>query len=158
MQIAFRIHAALLLLLLAACAATPQAGMREAELRQSSGDPALVVAVPEGKRWFYPGGPFGAPTYAVDFNAAGMATQVRIALTDNATLQIAIGDSAADVLQRIGPPLRTIRFNNLRQTAWDYRYRDTWGYLVEFSVMMDERELVAGKFSRRLTADDRNDK
>ena len=158
MKSALRIHAALSLLLVAACAATPHAGMREAELRQASGEPALVVTAAEGKRWFYPGGPFGAPTYVVDVNAAGTATQVRVALTDDVTQQIAIGESGADILQRIGPPLRKIRFDNLRQTAWDYRYRDTWGYLVEFSVMMDERDLVAGKFSRRLTADDRNDK
>lgn len=143
---------------LSACAVTPHAGLRDSEVRAGSGEPALAVKLPEGTRWFYPGGPFGAPTYAVDFNAAGTATQVRVALNDDVTQQIAIGDVAADVLLRIGPPFRKIRFDNLRQTAWDYRYRDTWGYLVEFSVMMDDSDRVGGKFSQRLTPDDRNDK
>ena len=144
--------------LLSACAVMPHAGLRDSEVRVGSGEPALAVKLPEGTRWFYSGGPFGAPTYAVDFNAAGTATQVRVTLNDDVTQQIAIGDAAADVLLRIGPPFRSIRFDNLRQTAWDYRYRDTWGYLVEFSVMMDDGDHVGGKFSRRLTPDDRNDK
>ena len=143
---------------LSACAVTPHAGLRESEVRAGSGEPALAVKLPEGARWFYPGGPYGAPTYAVDFNARGTATQVRIALTDDAAQQISMGETSADVLRQIGPPFRKIRFNNLRQTAWDYRYRDTWGYLVEFSVMLDDSDRVGGKFSQRLGPDERNDK
>jgi hypothetical protein len=144
--------------LMAACAVTPRTGLRADEVRHASGEPALAVKLPEGERWFYPGGAFGAPSYAVDFNAAGNSTQVRIALNDDVAGAIAIGETAEAVLARIGPPFRKIRFNNLQQTAWDYRYRDTWGYLLEFSVMLDDRERVAAKFSQRLEPADRNDK
>lgn len=142
---------------LAACAVNPRAGVRDIEMRQTSGEPALVIARPEGARWFYPGGPYGAFSYAVDFDQAGTATGVHIAINDDIAAQVRIGEAGSAVLERIGPPFRKIRFNNLQQTAWDYRYRDTWGYLVEFSVMIDDKALVAGKFTRRLDPMDRND-
>ncbi len=138
---------------LAACAMTPRVGQRDIDIRASSGEPSMAIQLPEGMRWFYSGGPFGAPTYAVEFNAERVATQVRIALNDDAAQQIEVGDASESVLRRIGPPLQKIRFNNLRQTAWDYHYHDTWGYLVEFSVMIDDNGLVAGKMSRRLNQD-----
>jgi hypothetical protein len=31
-----------------------------------------------------------------------------------------------------------MRFNNTRTTAWDYHYRDTWGYDADFSVIIDD--------------------
>jgi hypothetical protein len=151
--------------LLAACAITPEIGQSQDAVRSLRGEPPLAIPLPQaqreagsqGTRWFYPGGPYGAPSYAVDFNRDGRVSDVRIALDDHITQTIAIGDSSEQLLARIGPPLRKIRFSNLHQTAWDYRYMDLWGYLVEFSVMIDDSNLVAGKASRRLNAD-RDDK
>ncbi len=54
------------------------------------------------------------------------------------------------VLRLIGPPWRTMDFPNKRQVAWDYRVRDTWGYLVDYSVMIDERGLVAETVAARV--------
>src|SRR5260221_4151859 len=114
MNATVKIAALSCVLLLGACASTPRTGLRDVDIRASSGEPAMTVKLAEGVRWFYPGGPYGALTYAVDFNEAGVSTRVRIALDDDVTQQIAVGESSASVLQRIGPPLQKIRFDNLR--------------------------------------------
>jgi hypothetical protein len=49
-----------------------------------------------------------------------------------------------------------VRFDNLKSTAWDYLYRDTWGYWVDFSVMMGDNGLVVNKVSRRIEPSDRD--
>ena len=49
----------------------------------------------------------------------------------------------ADVLSLLGPPWRKVAFPNIGQTAWDYVMRDTWGYWVDASVMIDARGRVA---------------
>lgn len=58
--------------------------------------------------------------------------------------------TAAEVLRVLGPPLRRVDFDNLGQVAWDYRGRDTWGYLVDFSVMVGRDGVVAGKVAARI--------
>ena len=48
-------------------------------------------------------------------------------LNDGIEQRVASGQTSADVAARMGLPYQRIRFANLRATAWDYRYRDTWG-------------------------------
>ena len=56
----------------------------------------------------------------------------------------------AQLERLIGPPWRTVDFPNLRQVAWDYVFQDSWGYIVDFSVMLDERGVVAATvYARR---------
>jgi outer membrane protein assembly factor BamE (lipoprotein component of BamABCDE complex) len=65
-------------------------------------------------------------------------------LTEEQFRRIARGASTrADVERLIGPPWRVMDFPNKRQVAWDYVFQDSWGYTVDFSVMFDERGLVA---------------
>ena len=135
---------------LSACAVMPTAGMLGADARQKLGEPAMIIQMAEGARWFYPSGPLGTITRAVDINRAGQVTGVRNVLVDDVIQTITVGLTADDVLVKIGPPHQRIRFDNLRATAWDYRYQDTWGYLVDLSIMIDDANRVTGRVAQRL--------
>ena len=50
----------------------------------------------------------------------------------------------------MGPPDETMAFNRSQTVSWDYRYRDTWGYLSMYSVTFNAQGVVASTFSRRL--------
>jgi len=54
-----------------------------------------------------------------------------------------------------GPPREKDYFSNLGQTAWDYKFQDTWGYEAIFSVMIDKNGIVVSKFTKRLERVDR---
>ena len=71
-------------------------------------------------------------------------------LNDDIIERVAVGQSEAQITALLKRPYRRVRFENLKLTAWDYRYRDTWGYWVDFSVMMGDTGLVTGKFTQRL--------
>ena len=71
-------------------------------------------------------------------------------LNDDIIERVALGQSEAQVTALLNAPYRRVRFENLKLTAWDYRYRDTWGYWVDFSVMVGDTGLVTGKFTQRL--------
>ena len=143
-----------LLGLLAACTATGLTGAPSATVRQKLGEPALVVPTATGARWFYPAGPLGTTTRAVDIDPGGMVTRLQNVLTDDVIQTIRAGLTADEVIAKIGPPHRRIRFDNLYATSWDYRYQDTWGYLVDLSIMIDDKNRVTGKVLQRLEHDD----
>ncbi len=69
------------------------------------------------------------------------------ALNDDTFRAIQRGMPASEVLARLGAPYQKMRFENTRTTAWDYHYRDTWGYDADFSVIMDDAGLVASTIS-----------
>ncbi len=80
-------------------------------------------------------------------------------LNDDIVQRVTSGQSAEEITALLGAPFRRVRFDNLKSTAWDYLYKDTWGYWVEFSVMVsDDAEggRVVGKVSRRIERDDKN--
>lgn len=76
-------------------------------------------------------------------------------ITDDQTTAITRGMTSEDVIARLGEPYQRIPFPNLNAVAWDYRYTDTWGYRVEFSVMMGINGIVTNKVSRRLERPDK---
>jgi hypothetical protein len=143
-----------LLGLLAACTAAPLTGITGSLARQKFGEPALIVQTAQGARWFYPSGPFGTTTRAVNVDGAEVVTSVQNVLTDDVIQTINVGLTADEITAKIGPPHRRVRFDNLRATSWDYRYQDTWGYLVDLSIMIDDKNRVTGKVSQRLEQDD----
>ena len=71
------------------------------------------------------------------------------ALNDDAFGAIQRGMPASEVLARIGAPYQKERFERTKTTAWDYHYRDTWGYDADFSVIIDDAGLVASTISVR---------
>jgi outer membrane protein assembly factor BamE (lipoprotein component of BamABCDE complex) len=76
-------------------------------------------------------------------------------LNDDITARVTRGQSEQEVTALLGAPFNRMRFDNLKSTAWDYLYRDSWGYWVEFSVMIGEDGRVAGKVSKRIDPVDR---
>lgn len=91
----------------------------------------------------FPTGPLGTQTYMAFLSPDGRLARLEQALREENFRQLAPGRTSRDeVLRLIGPPWRTMDFPNKRQVAWDYRFEDTWGYLADFSVMLDERGIV----------------
>jgi outer membrane protein assembly factor BamE (lipoprotein component of BamABCDE complex) len=77
-------------------------------------------------------------------------------LTDDIVARVSQGQSGAEVTTLLGTPYQRIRFDNLKSTAWDYRFRDTWGYWVDLSVMIGDDGRVVNKVLRRIEPPDRN--
>lgn len=148
--------------LLAACA-SPGFGRLEAarssevDVRRALGEPARVYADADGSRQLaYPQGPMGTQTYMAFLGPDGRLRRLEQVLSEEHFRRIDAGTTSAAQLERlIGPPWRTIAFPNKRQVAWDYVFKDTWGYLVDFSVMLDDRGIVAETaYVRREKGDD----
>jgi hypothetical protein len=123
----------------------------EAEVRALMGPPALEMRDADGTRHlYYPRGPLGTQTFVADVGPGGVLKEMRQVLGDGVFNRIQPGMTEEDVLRLIGPPREKAYFSNLRQTAWDYKFRDTWGYDSILSVMIDANGVVASKFTRRL--------
>jgi hypothetical protein len=136
--------------LLTACAAVGLARLEpgkasEADIRHALGEPAKVYTLPDGSRQLsFPENPAGTQTYMAFLKPDGRLDRVEQVLTEKQFQRIERGTTTSEELERlIGPPWRVVDFPNKRQVAWDYVYRDSWGYTVDFSVMLDERRIVA---------------
>jgi len=145
---------------LAGCAVLGLQGLEpgrstQAEVRQALGEPALAIDGAGGSRQLvFPRGPAGTETYMAFIDRDGRLVRLEQALTEDRFRQLAVGRSSGDdVLRLIGPPWRRIDFANKGQVAWDYRFRDPWGYLAEFSVMLDAQGVVADTVTVRLERD-----
>lgn len=147
-----RALAAGLALLAAGCATSSlRPGASEAEVRQAMGVPALEMRAPDGTRLLaYPSGPFGLHTYMARIGSDGRLQRVEQVLDDDRFHAIQPGMPKDELLRLIGPPSETMRFDNLRQTAWDYRFRDTWGYVAILSVMIDDNDRVVSRITQRI--------
>ncbi|HET7402748.1 MAG TPA: outer membrane protein assembly factor BamE [Usitatibacter sp.] len=73
-------------------------------------------------------------------------------VTTSTTLTVAPGMSESDVRALLGEPQGVARFTRSRTVAWDYDFRDDWGYDATFSVIFDEAGSVVGKVSVRRDA------
>ncbi|MCE2724358.1 MAG: hypothetical protein ACK5YU_12725 [Burkholderiales bacterium] len=87
----------------------------------------------------------GTPTLSSHFMSPG--------LNDNKAALVVVGMDAANVTAILGQPHQLVRFDNLKATAWDYRYIDSWGYIIDFSVMISDSGKVLNKVSARNYAD-----
>lgn len=149
---------AVLLVLLAGCAANIREGASPGEVTAALGSPKEIFKLKDGSTsWEYPTSPLGLTTTLVRFNAQGQLLYVSQVLTDENFHRIQAGMSEEQVRATIGPPWRKMPFERQQQVAWDYLYRDTWGYRVEFSVLFNPAGEVVGKSARRLD-DSRNDR
>ena len=143
-------------IVVASCASYDGRGLRpgassEADVRGLMGAPAVEIATDDGgKRLAYPRGPLGTQTYMADIDRDGRLEAVRQVLNDGTFNGIRPGMTRDEVLTRIGPPGDTMAFALSGNTAWDYRFVDTWGYLAVFSVTFDPNGIVVSKISRRL--------
>ena len=71
-------------------------------------------------------------------------------LSDDIVARVAAGQTREQVLELLGPPVRTMHFARLDHTAWDYPYIDTWGYHAVFSVTFDARGIVVSRITQRI--------
>jgi hypothetical protein len=147
-------------LLASACASYDGYNLRpgtssESQVRQVMGQPALERVDAQGIRHLvYPRGPLGPHTYVADVGPDGTLRAMRQVLSDDVFNAIRPGMQRDEVLSLIGPPGDTMHFQLSNQTAWDYRYRDNWGYPAIFSVSFDADGIVVSKFSRRIERPD----
>ena len=81
---------------------------------------------------------------------AGCAAAPRLERSDTQFYGIEVGMSLQEVERMLGPPDWTMSFPRTRTVAWDYEYRDTWGYLSLMSVTFDVDGRAVGKFRQRL--------
>ena len=146
--------------LLAGCVSYGGASLRpgastEAEVRSVMGEPGLVIPESDGsKRLVYPRGPLGTQTFMVDVGRDGVLKAVQPVLNDGVFNAIRPGWTRDQILHAIGPPGDTMHFARSDTTAWDYKYRDTWGYTAIFSVPFDRDGIVVSKLSTRIERDD----
>jgi hypothetical protein len=152
-----RLLTALLTLAITACVTVEsgfgvQPGITSAEeVVRTKGPPAVEIANPDGsKNMAYPRGYFSGQTFMVRVGRDGLVQSVEQVLTDERFYRIVPGLTRDDVLRLIGPPVETMEFPRLEQVAWEYRYRDTWGYDAFLSVMIDTRGIVVGRTTRRI--------
>ena len=125
------------------------------EVQQEMGKPRAVLQGSEGITiWQYPTSPEGLLTYIARFGATGKLLSFEQVLDDAHFAKIEIGKTTNnEVSALIGPPWRTIDFSRQQQIAWDYRYRDLWGFRVEQSIVFDTAGVVVSKPQRRLDDD-----
>ena len=154
-----RLLAPFLALLAAACASYDGSGLRPGvasadEVRRTMGAPALDLSNPDGSRQLvYPTGPMGTQTFIAQVGSDGKLQALGNVLNEDHFYRVQRGLTRDEVLRLIGPPGETTDFPRLAQTAWDYRFHDTWGYTAIFSVMFDRDWIVVGKTTRRLERD-----
>lgn len=128
----------------------------EADLRRALGEPCCMHAGEDGTRQLvYPQGPEGLQTWMAWVSPDGTLVRLEQSLSSDSLRRIEVGSTTTAELERlIGPPWRKVAFPALRQVAWDYVVLDDWGYTVDFSVMVDERGVVASTVhARRETGD-----
>ena len=144
-------------LLASACAVQVlRPGATENEVVARMGKPAVELRDADGTRLLaYPSGPYGLETHMAHVGADGRVRSVEQVLDDSRFNAISKGMSTEELLRLIGPPAQRVYFGNLQQTAWDYRYRDSWGYVAVLSVMVDDGGRVASRVTQRIERDNR---
>ena len=80
----------------------------------------------------------------------------RADLNDDIIARVKIGQKDAEVRAILGAPYQLMRFENLESTAWDYMYKDIWGYWVAYSIMINDNGRVVDKVARRIEPSDPN--
>lgn len=125
-------------LVLAGCAAPLTGGhlvpgqSTAAEVEATMGAPREKVAAAGGvTRWFYPRGPVGQETYAVNVGSDGVVKGVEQTLTYENAYKIKAGTTtSAEALALLGPPNKITRFEGRAQNNWEYRM-----YSVDWKVL-----------------------
>lgn len=147
----------LLALLASACAMQSlHPGATADDVVSKMGRPAIDLRDADGSRHLvYPSGPFGLQTHVAHVGVDGRLQGFEQVLDDARFNAINKGMTTDELLRLIGPPWQRVYFGNLHQTAWDYRYRDSWGYVAVLSVMVDDAGLVASRITQRIERDNR---
>jgi hypothetical protein len=121
------------------------------EVRAAMGAPRNVYPDAEGgETWEYPRGPLGYHTFMVRLDGSRHLHDIEQVLDEEHFARIEVGKTTQKQVQRlIGTPARSTFFERRRETVWDYRFRDAWGYSSQFHVGFDERGIVRHKIAVR---------
>lgn len=131
-------------------------GANADEMVARMGKPAVELRDPDGTRHLaFTSGPFGVETHMAHVGPDGRVQSVEQVLDDTRFNSISQGMTTDQLLRLIGPPWQRVYFGNLGQTAWDYRYKDSWGYIAVLSVMVDQHDRVASRITQRIERDNR---
>jgi hypothetical protein len=152
---AMRVFVLLAAAWIAAACAVPASlvGRPEADLA-SLGRPVGEYPNPDGSRTLaYSPGYYRGVTYIAEVDPRGTVRAVRQALVEESFQQVVPGMSREEVLRLIGPPLDSTQFDRQRETSWEYRFVDAWGYRAFFYVNFDPRGNVVSKLTRRIEND-----
>ena len=149
-------------LFVAACASYSGYGLKpgsssEDDVRRAMGAPAMTFDNPDGSRELvYPRGPMGNETYIAHVARGGTLQSIDQVLNDGTFDVLPMGITEEEVLRRLGPPRETMAFALSHTHAWDWKYRDYWGYEAIFSVTFDAQGRALSKFKQRIERSDHN--
>jgi outer membrane protein assembly factor BamE (lipoprotein component of BamABCDE complex) len=124
----------------------------ERQVREAFGEPAMDLKEADGGRVLaYTTGPMGTQTWIARLGKDATLVSLEQVLDEEHMRRISPGTTTGEeVLRLIGPPWRKVDFPNKRQVAWDYMYADSWAYRVNYSVMLDEKGVVAETVNVRI--------
>ncbi len=71
-------------------------------------------------------------------------------MSDKTFASVKDGMTNDEVRASLGDPRRVTKFPGSNNVAWDYEGKDTWGYMVEYSVTFDSSGRVLSKLARRI--------
>lgn len=114
-------------LLLAGCAGlrppSVPAGASMPEVETLLGRPRDTLTAPGGAvEWQYPTGPYGQRTYIVTFGPDQRVSAFRQALTFDNFARIRRDMTRDEIQLMFGRPYTTVRYRNLGEEVWSYRY------------------------------------
>jgi hypothetical protein len=141
----------------AGCAFVPGANLqpglsREADVRTALGPSGYEWSESDGSRGLaFPRGPLGTQTFIARLDAGGALRSLEQVLDEDHFRRVRPGMTTSEELLRlIGPPWRRMEFPRKEQVAWDYRFQDAWGYMADFSAMVDWRGIVMETVTARV--------
>lgn len=91
-----------------------------------------------GYTWEFPRGPAGVVTYMVTLGPDNVLREIRQVLTDQNFARLQPGMSQDAVRRMIGRPAETMKFANLGEDVWSWKYEtgpnEEWMFHVHFNL------------------------
>ena len=88
--------------------------------------------------WEFPRGPAGVVTYMIVIGPDGKLREIRQVLTDANFATLKPGMTGDEVRRVVGRPAETMKFANLGEDVWSWRYEpatgEQWMYHVHFNL------------------------
>ena len=97
----------------------------EADVRARFGEPEKIWDAPNGGRTFeYNRQPAGHQNYMITIGTGGKMSGLRQVLNKENFAKVQPGAMMEDVRKMLGKPMKVTPFEQLRETHYDWRYRD----------------------------------
>jgi hypothetical protein len=117
-----------------------------ADVTKAMGKHTFEWREPDGSvTWEFPRGPAGVVTYMVAIGKDGVLREIRQVLTDATFAKLQPGMSGDEVRKLVGRPGQTMKFANLREDVWSWKYETGPNELWNFNAHFD---LADGKLKR----------